>query len=194
MNLDLEGAFRGRLPWSVGGWREANEWYHRLQQTPKDDWDLEELGLTGDQLDAVPAELLPLVQELIDKGLLRGPRNDSPLAVRGNAFHPWHQLARFLMGRYPVDVWFFHFHRFMVIGDFLMDHRGDLKRDGLMRDTEEEYDEIRQETVETLCVLPFSETYYIDGEERYTFDYDEVVAEARRLTDEARGQEQGGAS
>lgn len=70
LNLDLDGAFKGKLPWSVKEWHEVYQWYRRLQETPKDDWDLDEMGLTEGQLEAIPPESLRLMQELIDKGLL----------------------------------------------------------------------------------------------------------------------------
>ncbi len=185
LNLDLDGMFKGNLPWSAKEWREVYQWYHKLQETPKDDWSLDEMGLTEGQLKAALPESLHLMQELIDKGLLKEPRAGGNLAVRCNVFHPWHQLACFLMNRYPVNVWFYHFHRFMTIGEFLLDHGDGLKRDGLIRDSGQEWEEIRQETIEVLCLLPFTKTYYINGEERHTLDYDEVVAESRRLIAEA---------
>ncbi len=185
MNIDLDGAFKGEVPWSAEGWQEANEWYHALLHTPQDDWNLAETGLTDAQFEMIPPEAVHRLEELTEIGLVGAQRANSPLAVRINAFHPWNQLACFLMDRYPTGEWIFHLWRFLAIGEFLLRHRRDLKRDGLMRHSTEEHDEIREQAIEALCLLPFTRTCYVKGEEQYTFDYKEVVAKAREFIDRA---------
>lgn len=154
--LDWDSFTKGTVPWNIDECLEVMRWYHKLQETPKDDWDLRERSLT-----------------------LKLDESSKVAKVEFNQFQPVNQLGFYMAQRYDSDVMPYYTDRFMRIMDFLCEHREQLKEDGLSQAGGEDFDEICCSLLEALCELPYSKTEFVDGEERHRFDYDEVVKKAR---------------
>jgi hypothetical protein len=157
--FDREAVMKGTVPWSATECAEVIEWYHKTVTTPKDDWDLRERGF-----------------------VLRDDRGKAS-GFKLNMLQPINQLGFYMAKRYAPDVMPYYTYRFMLIMDFLSEHQQDLLRDGLARPGGREFNEIRREVLEALCVLPFTKvTKGNDGAEQRAFDYKEVVLKVRELT------------
>ncbi len=157
-SFDREKFANGTVPWSADECTGVMEWYHKTLNTPKDDWNLQDLGINL--------------------------RNDDGSVSRlsFNMFHPMNQLGTYMVERYGTGTAPYHIHRFMLIMDFLSDYHQRLTNDGLARAGREDHAEIRGEVLEALCVLPFSRIETSDsGGELHTFDYDELVTKAREF-------------
>lgn len=159
--LDWDTFTRGTMPWNADECLEVMRWYHNLQGTPKDDWDLRERSL-----------------------LLKLEETGKVQKVQFNQFQPLNQLGFYMAQRYDSDVMPYYADRFMRIMDFLCEHREELKGDGLYREGGDDFDEICYPLLQALCELPYSRTQVLDGEECHTFDYDEVVKKTRALLEE----------
>lgn len=159
--FDLEGVMQGTVPWSAEECREVMEWYHRLVNTPKDDWDLEERSIA-------------LEHESGDVSNLKF-----------NQFQPMNQFGFYMAERYDQSVMPYHTFRFMQITDFLTEHTTDLQIDGFARESEGGAVEICTEVLRALCELPYSQIANTDQRgERRTFNYEEVVSRVRGLQSE----------
>jgi hypothetical protein len=169
MSFFDEEAFRkGTVPWSARECAEVMEWYHRVVATPKDDWDLKERGF--------------LLRD--DEGKVS--------KFQFNMFQPMNQLGFYMAKRYKPDVMPYYLHRFILIMDFLSEHQQDLLDDDLARRGGEEFNEIRSEVLQALCILPFAETAESgEGGEWCGFDYDQVVSKAHELIRGASGSDFG---
>lgn len=155
--LDFEVFSKGTIPWSAEEYLEVMEWYEQLQSTPKDDWDLTEQGFMIENEDGKIKKL------------------------KFNSFRAVTQLGFFMAKRYPKGEMPYHTGRFMQINEFLSKFISDLKNDGLAESNEGEFEKIRYEVIQALCVLPYSKREIVEGQEHHSFDYDEVVAKAREL-------------
>jgi len=152
--MDIEDISKGLIPWDKRGFQLVNSKLTKLLNTPKDDWDLSS-----------------------DFSFLKDDVAEN--IFKANPFAPMGQIARFMQKMYSDKRTFMaHFFRYNNIIRFLKEYEEGLCREGFIRRDANNH-MIKDELLETLCMLPFSETRESYGEvEEYGFSYNEVVEKA----------------
>jgi hypothetical protein len=150
---------RGLVPWPIDDFLEVYQWYLKLHNTPKDDWDLKERGFLMETAEGQVAQI-----EL-------------------NMFTPMNQIGMYMTARYRDNKNGKHYiFRFIQMTTFLGEHLEELERDGFVRKDSAGTPEIARPIFEALCVLPYSQvTRTKRGTER-SFDYPEVLKKAKELS------------
>ncbi len=163
--MDIEDISKGRIPWNKEGFQVVNKELARLLNTPKDDWDLHEQTISLKDWDHEAIEFKP------------------------NPFQPMGQISHFMKALYPDKKEFLaHFFRYNNMIRFLKEHEEALIKEGLIK-RGEKFHMIKDELLESLCLLPFTvlrETY---GEfEDYYYDYSQVVDKSWEFIRKNKGQ------
>lgn len=157
---DFRGIAEGRIPWNRDEFLAVLEHRAKLEDTPHDDWSRKPRG----------------VKLVLD---------EQPVELRFNPDAVDNQIGLFMADMFralPMDEKQSHMFRYFEIGRFITEHRGELKRDGLIR-TEfgTEGFEVSDVLFDVLCEVPYEATSTDNqGRETHSFDYANVIIEAKR--------------
>lgn len=159
MDADENPVLTGSVPWTAEDFMATAEEMRRLRATPLDDWKLPR-----------PRSAREL-------------RRSGPVwtVKPGNMDF---QLAGFLRKRHAStpDLVPNHLFRFHVIVEFFQLHLSTLVRDGLARESGDDGFEIHPAVIEVVARLRYEDRRIDEyGNEQCTFDYLEVLSEARKL-------------
>ncbi len=150
---DFKKIHRGLIPWSRTEFNKVTQEFHGLLQKPKDDWNLKrhQFSILDDETGKVENYQI-------------------------NPFNNSAQFSELMLKKYPDETEFMaHSLRHAEIMMFINDSKEDLIKEGFLIQEEKEL-LIKEELIESLCVLPFSfKILNEDGEEEFHFSYQEVV-------------------
>jgi hypothetical protein len=156
---NYESATKGLKPWTIEGFNDAMKYYMGLATKPLDDYDLRErrLGIVDEETNEISN-------------------------IEINALHPMNQLAFHFQEKYDPDMFHHHLYRFMHIMSFISKNRNDLIEIGLIR-PKNEFDEIKEEMLEALCILPFTKKVMEENSISYDYDFDNVMKKTQEIID-----------
>jgi hypothetical protein len=160
MDLIIEG----KIPWNYEDFCKIAEWYHKLKETPKDDWDLKERGI-----------------------LLKDKDKISKITI--NNFASENQLAFYMLKEYGKEYFKKYIFRFFEITQFLAHNRDSLEKDKMTINGSDAI-VVKSELLKALCLLPYSKivkTGKSKNDIRYEYDYNEVIKKAKELMKENGG-------
>lgn len=155
----------GLIPWSAEEFYQVLKEGHRLMETPHDDWD------------RTPRRVRFYDEET---------EEESEITFNVDRLH--YQVDIYMHKRYagePATTTISHIWRFYQIQQFVRENFERLESEGLVISQEEENAiGIVPSLVEVLSTEPYEEKYIEEGEEFGKFDYQKVVAKAKRIEDE----------
>lgn len=156
----IEKFSKGTVPWSAEECRDAIIWFHKMMNSPKDDWNLNRYRLA-----------------------MRDPETEDVQELRLQMTHPMNQIGMYFAEKYKGDRTLVSCHtsRFMQILDFLGDHNSDLLRDKMAEKGAEDRYDVDGAVLEALCELPFEKRVVEEGKERWEFDYEHVIQRAKEI-------------
>ena len=157
IQLDIEKSFKGEIPWNPDEFKQLSEWYHSLVNKPKDDWDLSEKSI-----------------------LIEGDSGEiSKLSF--NKFNNDNQIAFYMLDNFGPFVFRTQFIRFFKINFFIKRNRDKLEKDKLIIKGKK-FDAVSDELLKALCILPFSKIDKRKKNDKFDFNYKEVIKKAKEFT------------